>query len=50
MVIGAVWRTAPMRNSFVQFSELHLSAVVNFSSANWRKEFVIGSLCTALNR
>jgi len=21
MVIGAVWRTAPMRNSFVQFSE-----------------------------
>jgi len=32
-VICAVHRTAPIINSFVQFSELHLSAVVNFSLA-----------------
>jgi len=32
--MGAVRRTAPIRNSFMQFSKLHLSTVVNFSLAN----------------
>jgi len=31
---GAVRRTAPVRKSFVQFAELHLSTVVNFRLAN----------------
>jgi len=44
IAIGAVRRTAPIRNSFVQFSELCLSTVVNFSLANWTNEFVIGSV------
>ena len=47
MVIGTVQRTAPIRNSLLQFAELHLSTVVNFSSVNWTNEFVIGSVrCT----
>jgi len=44
IVIGAVRRTAPVRNSFLQFTELHLSTEVHFSSANWTNEFVIGSV------
>jgi len=50
IVIGAVRRTAPIRNSFGQFTELHLSTVVNFRSVNWTIEFVIGSVCTGLNQ
>jgi len=50
IVIGAVRRTAPIRNSFGQFTELHLSTVVNFRSVNWTIEFVIGSVCTELNQ
>jgi len=46
-VIGAVRRAAPVKNSFVQFSELHVSAVVNFSPANLTNKFVLCSVrCT----
>jgi len=34
IIIGAVRRTAPIMNSFVQFAELHLLTVHNFSLAN----------------
>jgi len=34
--------SAPMRILLVQFAELCLSTVPNFSSANWKNEFVIG--------
>jgi len=34
IIIGAIRRNAPIRNLFVHFTELHLSTVHNFSSAN----------------
>jgi len=34
--------SAPMRILLVQFAELCLSTIPNFSSANWKNEFVIG--------
>ena len=42
IVTGTVRHAAPIRNSLVQFSELRLSTVVNFSSANLTNKFVIG--------
>jgi len=47
--MGAFWHTAPMRNLFVQFAELLLSIVVNFSFAIWTNEFVIGSVHCAFS-
>jgi len=35
IVIGAVRSTATIRNTSLQFTELHLSTVVNFSSVLW---------------
>jgi len=44
-MMSAVRCTTPVRKSFVQFSELHLSTVVNFILANFNlNEFVIGSV------
>ena len=42
IVTGTVRHAAPIRNSLVHFSELRLSTVVNFSSANLTNKFVIG--------
>jgi len=44
IIIGAVQPTTPIRNSFVQFAELYLSTVHNFTSANSPNEFVIDSV------
>ena len=43
IVTGAVWCTAPIRNSLVQFAKLHLSTVVKFSSAMWTNKSLIGA-------
>ena len=40
MIIGAVWCNSPIRKSFMQFAELHLSTVANFSLANLTNESV----------
>jgi len=43
-VIGAVRRTVPNKNSFVQFTELHLKIVLGCSSANCTYKFLLGAV------